>query len=137
MGLARLYGSTAAGTKRGLSLKMDCGTQHLSESFTKQIAAWGIQPSYSIVEQPQTNGDAESFNRTLKEQIINGRIDRNIDQLRDAVWKFVETYKAEWLVEKNGAPQAPPRPARPGMRPSHSRPPHDKLVSRGPGAIQH
>ena len=101
MGLARLYGSTAAGTARGLSLRMDHGTQYLSEYFSKQIAYWGIRPSYAFVEQPQTNGVAERFNRTLKEQIIHGRIYRNLEELRDAVRVFVERYNAQWLVEKN------------------------------------
>jgi len=102
MGLARLYGSTAAGTARGLSLRMDHGTQYLSEFFSKQIAYWGIQPSYAFVEQPQTNGVAERFNRTLKEQLIHGRIWRNLDELRTAVRTFVERYNAQWLLEKNG-----------------------------------
>ncbi len=102
MGLARLYGSTAIGVARGLSLRMDHGTQYLSEYFTKQVTYWGIQPSYAFVEQPQTNGVAERFNRTLKEQIIHGRIYRNLDELRGAVREFVERYNAEWLVEKNG-----------------------------------
>ncbi len=102
MGLSRLYGSTAAGVARGLSLRMDHGPQYLSEYFGKQIAFWGIHPSYAFVEQPQTNGVAERFNRTLKEQIIHGRIYRNIDELRDAVRAFVEQYNVQWLVEKNG-----------------------------------
>lgn len=102
MGLTKLYGSTAIGVARGLSLRMDHGTQYLSEYFTKQIAYWGIRPSYAFVEQPQTNGVAERFNRTLKEQIIHGRIYRNLDDLRDAVRAFVERYNAQWLVEKNG-----------------------------------
>ena len=50
----------------------------------------------------QTNGVAERFNRTLKEQIIHGRIYRNIAELRDAVRDFVELYNAQWIVEKNG-----------------------------------
>ena len=50
---------------------------------------WGIQPSYAFVAEPQTNGVAERFNRTLKEQIIHGRIYRNIAELRDAVRDFV------------------------------------------------
>ena len=41
-------------------------------------------------------------NRTLKEQIIHGRIYRNIAELRDAVRDFVELYNAQWIVEKNG-----------------------------------
>ena len=76
MGLAGLYGSTAAGAARGLALRMDHGSQYLSDHFTNQIKFWGIQPSYAFVAEPQTNGVAERFNRTLKEQIIHGRIYR-------------------------------------------------------------
>ena len=102
MGLAGLYGSTAAGAARGLALRMDHGSQYLSDHFTNQIKFWGIQPSYAFVAEPQTNGVAERFNRTLKEQIIHGRIYRNIAALRDAVRDFVELYNAQWIVEKNG-----------------------------------
>ena len=102
MGLAGLYGSTAAGAARGLALRMDHGSQYLSDHFTNQIKFWGIQPSYAFVAEPQTNGVAERFNRTLKEQIIHGRIYRNIAELRDAVRDFVELYNAQWIVEKNG-----------------------------------
>ena len=100
--LAGLYGSTAAGAARGLALRMDHGSQYLSDHFTNQIKFWGIQPSYAFVAEPQTNGVAERFNRTLKEQIIHGRIYRNIAELRDAVRDFVELYNAQWIVEKNG-----------------------------------
>ena len=102
MGLAGLYGSTAAGAARGLALRMDHGSQYLSDHFTNQIKFWGIQPSYAFVAEPQTNGVAERFNRTLKEQIIHARIYRNIAELRDAVRDFVELYNAQWIVEKNG-----------------------------------
>jgi len=76
MALARLYGSTAAGAARGLSLRMDHGTQYLSDHFTNQIKFWGIHPSYSFVAEPQGNGVVERFNRTLKEQVVHGRIYR-------------------------------------------------------------
>ena len=72
MGLAGLYGSTAAGAARGLALRMDHGSQYLSDHFTNQIKFRGIQPSYAFLAEPQTNGVAERFNRTLKEQIIHG-----------------------------------------------------------------
>ena len=84
MGLAGLYGSTAAGAARGLALRMDHGSQYLSDHFTNQIKFWG-------------HGVAERFNR-LKEQIIHGRIYRNIAELRDAVRDFVELYNAQWIV---------------------------------------
>ena len=40
MGLARLYASTSAGAARGLALRMDHGSQYLSDHFTKQIKFW-------------------------------------------------------------------------------------------------
>ncbi len=74
----------------------------ICRTTSPQIKFWGIQPSYAFVAEPQTNGVAERFNRTLKEQIIHGRIYRNIAELRDAVRDFVELYNAQWIVEKNG-----------------------------------
>ena len=50
----------------------------------------------------QGNGVVERFNRTLKEQVVHGRIYRNIDELRQAVRQFVKLYNDKWLVEKNG-----------------------------------
>ena len=86
----------------GAGLADGSRSQYLSDHFTNQIKFWGIQPSYAFVAEPQTNGVAERFNRTLKEQIIHGRIYRNIAELRDAVRDFVELYNAQWIVEKNG-----------------------------------
>ena len=51
---------------------------------------------------PRPTASPSGFNRTLKEQIIHGRIYRNIAELRDAVRDFVELYNAQWIVEKNG-----------------------------------
>jgi len=102
MALAAHYGSTGAETARGLSLRMDHGSQYLSDHFTNQIKFWGINPSYAFIEQPQTNGVAERFNRTFKEQVIHGRTYQNIAELRQAVREFVERYNSQWLVEKVG-----------------------------------
>ena len=102
MALTKLYGSTAADAARGLALRMDHGSQYLSGHFTNQIKFWGITPSYAFIEQPQTNGVAERFNGTFKEQIIHGRIYRNLAELREAMREFVERYNSQWLVEKMG-----------------------------------
>ena len=66
-GLERLYGSLDADVARGLALRMDHGSQYLSDHFLKQIRYWGIHPSFGFVEEPETNGVAERWNRTLKE----------------------------------------------------------------------
>jgi len=65
-------------------------------------AAQPLSVSYAFLEEPQTNRVAERFNRTLKEQIVYGRVFRDLDELRAAVAAFVETYNREWLLEKNG-----------------------------------
>ena len=52
--------------------RLPVSKDHLSPT---RSSSGSIQPSYAFVEQPQTNGVAERFNRTLKlEQIIHGRI---------------------------------------------------------------
>jgi len=101
-GLAGEFGGVEAGSARGLSLRIDHGSQYLSNHFQKQIKAWGIAPSFAFLEQPQTNGVAERFFRTLKEQVIYGRAYRNLEEVRQAVSDFVELYNSLWLIEKNG-----------------------------------
>ena len=86
----------------GLALRMDHGTQYLSDHFQNQVKHWGIRPSFAFIEQPQTNGVAERFIRTLKEQVIYGRVFQNLHEVREAVRRFVDTYNRAWLVEKNG-----------------------------------
>jgi putative transposase len=102
MALSSLYGSVEKGIARGLSLRMDHGTQYLSDHFLNQIKFWRITPSFAFVAEPQTNGVAERFNRTLKEQAIYGRVFRTTKDVREAVKTFVDLYNNEWLVEKNG-----------------------------------
>ena len=101
MALSRLYGSVERGIARGLSLRMDHGTQYLSDHFLNQIKFWGITPSFAFVAEPQTNGVAERFNRTLKEQAIYGQVFRTVADVREAVKTFVNLYNSEWRVEKN------------------------------------
>lgn len=102
MGIDRIFGHTDAGVARGLSLRIDNGTQYLSDHFVNQVRFWGIHPSFAFVEQPQTNGVAERFNRTLREQALNGRIFRNLEEVRVAVAEFVERYNHHWRLEKLG-----------------------------------
>ena len=102
MAVNQRFGSVGKDAARGLTLRMDNGSQYLSEHFQNQIKFWGIAPSFAFVSQPQTNGVAERFNRTLKEQVIYGRTYLNIEELRVAVTAFMERYNQHWLVEKLG-----------------------------------
>ncbi len=102
MALTAIYGGVRAGVARGLSLRMDHGTQYLSDHFLKQVRFWGIQPSFAVVSEPETNWVAERFNRTLKEQVIYGRVFQNIQDVRLAVAAFIANYNQHWLVGKLG-----------------------------------
>jgi putative transposase len=102
MGLHNIFGGVQAGVARGLSLRMDHGTQYLSDHFLNQIRFWGIQPSFAFVCEPETNGVAERFNRTLKEQAIYGTVFRNLHEVRSAVADFIEKYNQQWLIAKLG-----------------------------------
>ena len=102
MAIQKLYGATGPSVARGLSLRMDHGSQYTDDDFQRQIKYWGIAPSFGLVGQPETNGVAERFFRTLKEQAVYGRIFKNVREVQDAICTFVKTYNTAWRLEKNG-----------------------------------
>jgi putative transposase len=101
-GVRTTFGTVEAEAARGLALRIDYGPQYTSDHFQKQIRWWGIAPSFAFLSEPETNGVAERFIRTLREQVIAGRVFRNLEELRRAVMAFVERYNQQWRVEKNG-----------------------------------
>jgi len=102
MALRQQFGHLGAGAARGLALRHDHGSNFMAEHFQNQIRFWGIAPSYAFVGEPETNGVIERLFRTLKEQVVHGRIYQTIDEVRDAVRAFAARYNAEWLIGKNG-----------------------------------
>ncbi|MGZ9032843.1 MAG: integrase core domain-containing protein [Rhodospirillales bacterium] len=61
-----------------------------------------MAPSFAFVREPETNGVAERFIRTLKEQIVFGRIYQDIEEVRAAVRTYFDRDNQHWLLEKNG-----------------------------------
>ena len=100
--IKKVYGSLSKGIAAGLKLRIDNGSQYTSDYFLQQLRYWGIESSFGLVRQPETNGVAERFHRTLKEQVIEGRMFLNADEIREAVKQFVGVYNAQWLVAKKG-----------------------------------
>jgi putative transposase len=97
-----VFGSIGADVSRGISLRHDHGSPFMSEHFQNQLRFFGMAPSFAFVRQPETNGVAERFIRTLKEQIVFGRIYQDIEEVRTAVRAYFERYNQHWLLEKNG-----------------------------------
>ena len=69
-GVHRCFGAIAPGVARGLKLRHDHGSNYMSGDFQDEIECLGIEASPSFVRQPEGNGVAERFIRTLKENLL-------------------------------------------------------------------
>ena len=86
----------------GLTLRHDHGSNSMSGDFQEEIAFRGIESSPSFVRQPEGNGVAERFIRTLKENFLWVHTFDTIEDLRRGLQEFVVHYNATWLVARHG-----------------------------------
>jgi putative transposase len=101
-GVRRRFGGMARDSARGLAVRHDHGSQYMSDHFQKELAFLGINSSPAFVRAPEGNGCAERFIRTLKENLLWVRTFKTIEELRQALLAFRETYNTTWLVERHG-----------------------------------
>jgi putative transposase len=101
-GVKRCFGSIAPEVASGLKLRHDHGTNYMSETFQGEIKCLGIEASPSFVREPEGNGVAERFIRTLKENLLWVRTFRTTEELRVALIEFAERYNSTWLVARHG-----------------------------------
>ena len=66
----------------------------------EEVAFFGIDSSPSFVREPEGNGVAERFIRTLKENLLWVRRFATIEELRLALLAFKRTYNEQWILEK-------------------------------------
>ena len=69
-GVRELFGQVEAGAAAGLALRHDHGSQYTSRDFQDEMRFLGIRTTASFVAEPECNGVAERFIRTLKEQLL-------------------------------------------------------------------
>jgi transposase InsO family protein len=86
----------------GLSLRHDHGSQYLSDDFQNDIKFLGIASSPAFVRQPEGNGCAERFIRTLKENLLWVRTFQTVEELRKALLEFREIYNHQWIMKRLG-----------------------------------
>jgi len=101
-GVNRCFGSIAPDVARGLKLRHDHGSNYMSEDFQAEIKCLGIEASPSFVREPEGNGVAERFIRTLKENLLWVRTFSTIEELRTALIEFARHYNRTWLVARHG-----------------------------------
>jgi putative transposase len=101
-GVRRCFGAFAQGIGRGLSMRHDHGSQYMSDAFQRELAFLGIESSPAFVRAPEGNGCAERFIRTLKENLLWVRTFDTLEELRQALLAFRESYNTTWLIERHG-----------------------------------
>ena len=101
-GCMGVFGSIAPGVARGLKLRHDHGSNYMSGDFQDEIKCLGIEASPSFVREPEGNGVAERFIRTLKENLLWVRTFKTIEDLRAELVAFARRYNETWLVARHG-----------------------------------
>jgi transposase InsO family protein len=101
-GVRHSFGAFGPAVAEGLTLRHDNGSQYVSSVFQEEISFLGIQSSPSFVREPQGNGIAERFVRTLKENLLWIRRFDTVEELRLALLEFKDTYNREWIIGRHG-----------------------------------
>lgn len=101
-GARRCFGAFGKAVARGLAVRHDHGSQCMSNHFQKELAFLGAESSPAFIRSPEGNGCAERFIRTLKENLLWVRTFNTVEELRQALLDFRETYNANWLIERHG-----------------------------------
>jgi putative transposase len=96
------FGGFAKGAAAGLQLRHDHGSQYVSHDFQAEIRFLGIQSSPAFVRDPEGNGCAERFIRTLKENLLWVRRFDTVEELRLALLAFQRRYNQSWIIERHG-----------------------------------
>ena len=96
------FGAFAKDIAVGLQLRHDHGSQYVSHDFQAEIRFLGIEGSPAFVRQPEGNGCAERFIRTLKENPLWVRHFATVEELRLALLAFKRTYNRTWIIERHG-----------------------------------
>jgi transposase InsO family protein len=112
-GVRACFGAFAKGIAAGLKVRHDpmrgVGSPHPTRSsqfvahdYQRELSFLGIESSPAFVREPEGNGCAERFIRTLKENLLWVRHFDTIEELRLALHAFKDTYNRTWIVERHG-----------------------------------
>ena len=101
-GVRAIFGGYAEGIAAGLQARHDHGSQYVSDYFQAELKFLGLTSSPAFVREPEGNGVAERFIRTLKEQLLWVQTFETVEDLRVALREFKDRYNHAWLCERHG-----------------------------------
>lgn len=100
-GVRAIFRGYEAGIAAGLQARHDHGSQYVSDYFQDELKFLGLTSSPAFVREPEGNGVAERFIRTLKEQLLWVQTFETVEELRLALLAFKERYNHQWLCERH------------------------------------
>jgi putative transposase len=100
-GIRDHFGAYHAEVATGLALRHDHGSPFVSDLFQTELRFLGIVSSPAFVREPEGNGCAERFIRTLKEQLLWIERFETVEALRVALLAFKDRYNRQWLIERH------------------------------------
>jgi len=101
-GVREKFGAFAENIAGGLKIRHDHGSQYVADDFQDELAFLGMKASPSFVREPQGNGCAERFIRTLKENLLWVKAFETVEQLRLALLDFKRNYNERWIIQRLG-----------------------------------
>jgi transposase InsO family protein len=101
-GVREHFGRLEAKAAQGLAIRHDHGGAYMSGDFQRELALLGMASSPGFVREPEGNGCAERFIRTLKEQLLWVGAFATVAELIEGLRGFKRTYDEGWLIGRHG-----------------------------------
>jgi putative transposase len=101
-GVCTHFGAFTQDIAQGLSLRHAHGSQYMSHVFQEELRFLGITSSPAFIREPEGNGCAERFIRTLKENLVWLKTFDTVEELRLALHEFQRQYNETWLIGRHG-----------------------------------
>ena len=101
-GVRTAFGACGQDVAPGLVLRHDHGSQYMSHVFQEELRFLGITSSPAFIREPEGNGCAERFIRTLKENLLWLTTFDTVEELRLALHAFQRQYNETWLIGRHG-----------------------------------
>jgi len=101
-GVRTAFGAFGQDVAQGVVLRHDHGSQYMSHVFQEELRFLGITSSPAFVREPEGNGCAARFIRTLKENLLWLTTFDTVEELRLALHAFQRQDNETWLIGRHG-----------------------------------
>lgn len=100
--VSKIFGRVDKGVCSDLALRHDWGPQYAAKAFGDELKFLGITNSPGFEHEPETNGVIERFFRTAKEECLYVEYFSDLDDARERVSSWMQTYNTQWLIGRLG-----------------------------------